>query len=380
KVCLARLIRGQVHAHESIHGASHPDDSEKMGGLFFPVGGKKRVAIEEAAAGNIVAFSKVEKVGIGETFTATGEDLVQIASPPIPVPMVALAIQPKSRADEQKIGEALHKLEAEDPTFRIEHDPETHELIAHGMSDLHLQVVEAMLKRRFNVEIEKHLPKIAFRETVTKAAEGHHRHKKQSGGKGQFGECYIRLKPLAEGEGFIFKDAVVGGSIPRNLIPAVEKGIQEQIEKGVLVHSKVVDVEVELYDGKFHAVDSDEASFKAAGARAFREGFAKAGPVLLEPTVELEIHVPTSDAGTIFSDITSQRRGHVLDQWTESDGAITVIKAEAPMSTVQTYNRDLKSQTSGEGFYVQEQKGYSRMPAAEQKRVLAEATLDHGDD
>jgi elongation factor G len=284
---------------------------------------------------------------------------------------VALAVRPKSRADEQKIGAALHKLIDEDPTLALVNDELTHELVVHGMSDLHLSILEARLKRRYGVEIESSLPRIAYQETITKPVEAHYRHKKQSGGRGQFGECYIRMRPGAKGSGIQFVDKVVGGAIPRNLIPAVEKGIREVASKGVLTSSRVVDVEVELYDGKFHAVDSDEASFKMAGGRAFKEGFQKAGPVLLEPIMEVEIHVPASDAGAIFSDITSHRRGHVMDQSSEADGAVTIVKAQVPLATMQTYHRDLKSQTSGEGTYSMEMGDYAAVPVAEQQKVLA---------
>jgi elongation factor G len=271
----------------------------------------------------------------------------------------------------------LHKLEAEDPTFKIEHVKETHEMVMHGMSDLHLQVVESRLRRRFGVEINTHLPRIAYKETITKLSEGHHRHKKQSGGRGQFGECYLRVKPKPQGTGFIFTDAVVGGSIPRNFIPAVEKGIREIVTQGVLTNGTVVDVEVELYDGKFHDVDSDEASFKIAGARAFRDGFVKANPVLLEPVMEMEVHAPTHAAGTIFSDITSHRRGHVVDQGNEADGAVTVIKAEVPLATVLTYHRDLKSQTAGEGSYSMKLTRYAQVPMSEQQKVLQQYGKKH---
>jgi elongation factor G len=368
KVCLARVWRGTLSASDSVEG---PGDkkSEKLGGLFHMVG-KQREAIESAGPGEIIAFSKVENIGCGDSVRRAGEDLVRVAGPELGIPMVALAATPRSRADEQKIGEALHKLSAEDPTFMIHNDSVTHELVMNGMSDLHLKVMEARLKRRYGVEIDTSIPRIAFRETITKAAEGHHRHKKQSGGRGQFGECYLRLKPLRSGEGVQFVDGVVGGSIPRNLIPAVEKGIRQACADGVLTNSVVVDVAAEVYDGKFHAVDSDEASFKMAGSRAFREGFLKARPTLLEPIMELEIHIPTEMAGTIFSDITSQRRGQVIDQVSEADGAITVVKAEAPLATVQTYHRDLKSQTSGEGSYSMTFVRYAAVPGLEQEKIL----------
>jgi len=368
KVCLARIWRGTLAASDSVQGDGDTKP-EKLGGLFHLVG-RKREPIELAGPGEIVAFSKVEHLPYGASFTRAGATPVQVSAPEAPVPMVSLAVTPRSRADEQKIGEALAKLSAEDPTFTIFQDPMTHEMVMNGMSDLHLQVMEARLKRRYGVEIDTALPRIAYRETITRPAAGHHRHKKQTGGRGQFGECFLRLRPLAAGEGVQFKDSVVGGTIPRNLIPAVEKGIREACAEGVLTKNIVVDVEAEVYDGKFHAVDSDEASFKMAGLRAFREGFEKAGPVLLEPIVVLDIHVPTEMAGTIFSDITSHRRGHVLDQGNEADGAVTVIKAEVPLAMVQTYHRDLKSQTAGEGSYSLAFARYAPIPAAEQAKIL----------
>ncbi len=368
KVCLARIWSGKLGDHDAVRG---PGDTkpEKLGGLFH-LTGKNREAITSAGPGEIVAFSKVEHVAVGEAFTTGDAPPVVVAAPEYPVPMVSLAVFPKSRADEQKIGEALGKLTAEDPTLTVFQDTVTHEMVVNGMSDLHLQVTETRLKRRYSVEIETKLPRIAYRETITKPAEGHHRHKKQSGGRGQFGECYLRLRPRERGTGVEFVDKVVGGSIPRNLIPAVEKGIREACAEGILTNSVVVDVEVEVYDGKFHAVDSDEMSFKMAGSRGFREGFLKASPVLLEPIMTVEIQVPAAHAGTIFSDITSQRRGQVSDQASEADGAITVIKAEVPLSTIQTYHRDLKSQTSGEGSYSMTFNNYAPVPGLEQDRIL----------
>jgi elongation factor G len=376
KICLARIYRGTLTTASAVVGAKTPDKGEKLGGLFRLVG-KKREPIDAAGPGEIVAFSKVETIGFGHNFTTAGKQIVRVDMPPLVAPMMTLAVEPKSRADEQKIGEALHKLEAEDPTFRIEHVASTHEMVMHGMSDLHLQIVESRLKRRYGVEITTRAPRIAYKETVTKSSEGHHRHKKQTGGRGQFGECYLRVKPTAAGTGFVFTDMVVGGSIPRNFIPAVEKGIRDIISQGVLTNGEVVDVEVELYDGKFHDVDSDEASFKIAGARAFRDGFTKAHPVLLEPIVEMEIHAPTHAAGTIFSDITSHRRGHVTDQDTEADGHVTVIRCTAPLSAVLTYHRDLKSQTAGEGSFTMKLSRYAQVPNQEQQKVLAQYGKKH---
>ena len=378
KVCLARIWSGQLGDHDHIHGPGE-HKPEKVGGLFHMVG-KNREPLKTAGPGDIIAFSKVEHVGIGEAIS-NEEGAPRVVTAPEPrTPMVSLAVFPKSRNDEQKIGEALHKLVAEDQTLAMYNDAATHELIVSGMSDLHLQILESRLKRRFGVEIESKLPRIAYRETITKPTEAHHRHRKQSGGRGQFGECYIRLRPRERGEGNLFLDKVVGGAIPRNLIPAVEKGFVEACKEGVLTNNTVVDVELELYDGKFHAVDSDEASFRMAAVRAFREGVLAAKPVLLEPVMKVVIHVPSDHAGQIFSDITSHRRGHVVDQQAEEDGSVTMIMAEVPLATMQTYHRDLKSQTSGEGTYSMGFANYAAVPSVEQARVLKEQARTHDDD
>jgi elongation factor G len=378
KVCLAKIHRGRLGAHDVLTGADG-GKGEKMGGLFRLVG-KNREAIDEATAGDIVAFSKVDHLATWAPFAHVGHEIVRVPTPAVSEATVRLAVVPKSRNDEQKVGEALHKLEAEDPTFHMRNDPDTHELVVSGMSDLHIDVMLARLARRYGVHVDTHLPKISYRQTVTKPADGHHRHKKQSGGRGQFGECYLRLRPGPEGSGLDFVDKVVGGAIPRNLIPAVEKGIRDIGHQGVLCQGEVVDVVVELYDGKFHDVDSDEASFKIAGARAYREAFEKASPALMEPVMILEVHAPTENAGTIFSDLTSQRRGHVLSQEAEGDGKVTRIEAEVPLATIQTYHRELKSQTAGQGHFSMKFARFTPLPAAEQKKVLAVVGKVHAED
>jgi elongation factor G len=376
KICLARILRGTLKASDLI-GAGR---GEKLGGLFHTVGGKSKTNADSAGPGELVAFSKVEHVAWGQSFSVHGVEPAPVKMPAIPPPMVSLAVVPKSRNDEQKIGPGLAKLASEDPSFHVLHDPNTHELVIQGLSDLHLQVMEHRLKRRFGVEVTSHLPRIFYKETITKPVESHHRHKKQSGGRGQFGECYLRLKPAQKDAGVVFVDAVVGGAIPRNLIPAVEKGVREMAGHGVLTHSQVVDVEVAVYDGKYHDVDSDEASFKKAGSIAFRDGFLKAGPVLMEPVMSVEIRVPTEHAGHIFSDLTSHRRGTVLNQDTEHDGHVTVIQAHIPLSALLTYHRDLKSQTAGEGSFTMKADHYARVPALEQEKILQTAGRKHVDE
>ena len=260
KLLVVRMLRGTLHSHDTLVGPTSPERGEKLGGLFHLVGGKRRDPIESAKPGQIVALTKIEHAGFGECVAHVGQKPLKVELPPMPTPMVALAVAPKSRNDEQRIGEALHKLASEDPTFVTKFNPQTHELVMHGMSELHLQVMEMRLKRRHGVEITTHVPRVHYKETISRPAEGQYRHKKQTGGRGQFAECHVRVRPLEKGEGLRFTDGVVGGSIPRNLIPAVEKGMRELATKGVLTDSEVVDLDFEVHDGKYHDVDSDEAS------------------------------------------------------------------------------------------------------------------------
>ncbi|MBM3991740.1 MAG: elongation factor G [Planctomycetes bacterium] len=371
KLCTLKVLSGTLAAGDALAGPRSPEKGEKPGGLVRLVGKRRRDPLERASAGEIVTLSRFEGAGFGDVIVRPLERAIVLGPIVQPEPVVALALVPRSRNDEQKIGEALRKLAQEDPTFTFEHDVDTHELLVRGLTEQHLAVALTRLSRRYGVEVSSHPPRIAYRETVTRRAEGHHRHKKQTGGRGQFGECFVRVRPNPKGTGVTFTDAVVGGSIPRNLIPAVEKGVREAAAKGVLTHSQVVDVDLELYDGKFHDVDSDEASFKIAGARAFIDAFQKAAPVLLEPVMDVEITVPTDSAGAIFSDLTSHRRAQVHDQSTSADGAVTTIRAHAPLSLLQSYQRDLKSMTAGEGCFAMHLIDYAPLPALEQQRVLS---------
>ncbi len=380
KLCVARIVTGTLRAGDSVEGCRPAATPEKIGGLYLLVGGKRRESVEDVSAGGICAFAKVEGLGVGDSFGRAGAVGAPVDFIALPKPMVSVALHPKASADDQKIGPALHKLEAEDPGLVVQHDGLTHELVVSGLSELHLELLVSRLERRFGVFATTSLPRIAYRETITKASRAQYRHKKQSGGRGQFAEVTLAVRPGQNGEGIVFEDKVVGGSIPRNLIPAVEKGIRELCAGGILTHAEVVDVAVELLDGKFHAVDSDEASFKAAGARAFREAFAKAGPVLLEPICRVEVHVPADHAGTIFSDLTSQRRGQVVDQSSDDEGALTVIQADVPLAHLQTYNAELKSQTAGAGTWSMERSGFGLLPVALAKAVLADSTKRHADD
>lgn len=354
------VLRGDAQIYPK--GASKP---VKLHGINVARGREGLKHVDAAPPGSLVAITKIEDFLLGTT-VGTEPDAPQFPSPRFPHPWTALAVRPKSAQDETKLAEGLRRLGVEDPCFHVRREETTHEMLLEGLGDLHLQIMIDRLKHRAKVEVETHLPRIPYKETVQGKAEGHYRHKKQSGGRGQFGEVFVRVAPKPRGSGFEFIDSVVGGAIPRNLIPAVEKGIREGLSRGPIAGCEVVDVAVEAYDGKYHDVDSDEASFKLAGRKAFFEGFLKARPVLLEPIYELEIRVPSRFLGDISSDINT-RRGRI--QGMDTEGDLQIIKAHVPLSEVQTYSTQLRSITAGEGSYSMAFVGYESAPPQVQEKV-----------
>jgi elongation factor G len=298
------------------------------------------------------------------------EKSAKLADVVYPIPMVSLAVEPKSRKDEQRISESLAKLAEEDRTFRVERDRQTKELVVRGTSQFHLDLMIARLKTRYEVEVTSKLPKIAYLETISTRAEGHYKHKKQTGGRGQFGECYVRVEPLPRGTGFEFSNAVFGGSIPTNFVPAIEKGVRDQLEKGVIAGYPVVDVKLEVYDGSYHSVDSDELSFKIAGARSFRDAVEKAKPVLLEPIVNIEVTVPSKYMGDISGDLSS-KRGRIVG--VDTVGNLQVIKAQVPMSEIGRYSTELRSMTGGEASHTIEFSHYDIVPGRMAEEIISKA-------
>ena len=284
-------------------------------GHVYMVQGKQQEEVPEAIAGDMVAIAKFDDLHVSDTVSNVGGNTTvpQLRVRPIkfPIPMVPRAVEPKARDDEAKISVGLSKIADEDPTFSIRRDAQTHELVISGMSDLHLDIIQQRLKNRYKLEMNTHVPQVPYLETILGEAEANHRHKKQTGGRGQFGEVHLRVRPRQRGEGFNFVDAVKGGTIPNQFIPAVEKGVREQMEKGVVSGNQVVDVEVEVFFGKDHPVDSSEQAFKTASATAFRKAFESARPALLEPIVTIEITVPAEKFGDISGDL-STRRGHII--------------------------------------------------------------------
>ena len=298
------------------------------------------------------------------------EDEIHPVALKLPAPMFGLAIETKTRGDEQKLSDALHKLSAEDPCFVVEHNASLNETVIRGLGDLHLRMVLEKMSQRYNVEVEARPPKIAYRETIRKAAEGHCRHKKQTGGAGQFGEVYLRVEPLERGTGFEFVNKIAGGVIPHQFIPAVEKGVRQVLETGAVAGYPLQDVRVTVHDGKYHAVDSKEVAFVAAGKKAFLDAIEKANPIVLEPVVDIHVTVPQGNMGDITGDLSS-KRGRISGTSTGSGGMLTV-SGQVPLSELDSYQSELKSVTGGAGSYSMEFSRYDPVPPMIQKQLASE--------
>ncbi|MDY6914488.1 MAG: elongation factor G [Planctomycetota bacterium] len=368
KLAWVRILQGAVHNDTSYYLRDGKKPS-KIGHLF-KIQGKETQEIKKAVAGDIIALAKVEEIGNGDVLHGDSSPMFR-AMPPSPTPMYSLAVTPASRGDEQKLSEALSKLAQEDPTFITSRDTQTNETVISGIGDLHLRIVLAKMKQRFDLEVQTKPPKIPYKETITVKAEGHHRHKKQTGGAGQFGEVYLRVEPLERGEGFDFVNDLFGESIPRQFLPAIEKGIRDVLQTGAVAGYPMQDMRVSVYDGKHHPVDSKEIAFRTAGKNAFMDAIGKAKPVLLEPIVNMEISVPANHMGDIASDL-SGRRGRILGQ-EMLPGNISLIKAQAPLGEVMQYNSQLRSVTGGQGSYTMELSHYESVPSNVQQQIVAAA-------
>ena len=339
-------------------------------GHLFKLQGKEHIEISTATTGDIAAVAKIEEVYSDVILHEDPNDAnLGLKSPPLPEPMQGLAITAKRRGDEQKIGDALNKLVTEDPTFKVTRDSITKETVIHGLGELHLRVVLEKLKNRYNVEVETKPPKIAYRETIQAKAEGHYRHKKQTGGAGQFGEVYLRVEPTSRGEGYEFSNDIFGGSIPNQFVPAAEKGINQALAGGGLAGYPIQDIKVSIYDGKHHPVDSKEVAFVTAGKRAFLDAYHKAQPVLLEPMVNIEVTIPNQYMGDIAGDL-SGKRGRI--QGTDMlAGDQALIKAIVPLAEVANYQSQLKSVTGGQGTFTMEFSHYDPVPSHVQQQIVA---------
>ncbi|MFY9853695.1 MAG: elongation factor G, partial [Terracidiphilus sp.] len=331
--------------------------------------GRKATDVPELHAGDIGAVAKLRETLTGDTLGQKGAD-IQIDLHPLPEPAMTYAIEPKSRADEDKLAPAIHKLMEEDLLIKFFRDPQTNEFLIAGAGQPHIEAIVSRLKKRYHAEVHLKAPKVPYRETIRATVEAPGRHKKQTGGHGQFGDCKIRMEPMPRGAGFEFASEVFGGAIPRNFIPAIEKGIVESAARGYLAGYPVVDFRAVVYDGSYHDVDSNEMSFKMAGRLAFRKGMETAKPCLLEPIMKVEIESPDEFAGTLMGDLSS-RRGRV--QGTDSKGRTTIINAQVPMSEMLTYGTLLTSMTQGKGSYRMEVAHYDIVPQLVAEKILANA-------
>lgn len=398
-----RVLAGRLTPNHNIIDLNN-GKSMRVGQLLS-VQGKTHEPMQEAVPGDIIAVAKIDGLSVGDT-VAFRADAPRVKEPVFPSPMYGLAIEPKNRGDEQKISMGLHKIAEEDPTVRISHDPQTHELVIAGVSQLHLDIIRERLKHRFDIEVIAKDPKIPYRETIQSTGASDHRHKKQTGGRGQFAEVHMRIYPLSREitnqqeceeqfankstfekmrschydpvHNFAFIDHIVGGSIPNNFIPAVEKGCKEMLEQGVLAGYRVQDLAVEIHFGKYHDVDSSEAAFKTAARQAFKKAFLSAQPTLLEPIVKLEITIPSRYTGTVLGDIPT-KRGQVENQ-DSLPGDLTVIYARAPLSEVARYAAQLGGMTQGQGSYTMELSHYEMVPTNVQQQIVASAKHRTDDD
>ncbi|HUF49087.1 MAG TPA: elongation factor G [Vicinamibacterales bacterium] len=373
RITIFRVVSGVLKADATVENVTR-DGSERFGHLLV-MQGKTQTHVPELRAGDIGAVAKLKDTHTSDTL---GDANAGFRVPPIrfPEPVLAYAIEPKTRGDEDKIGTAMQRLREEDPSIGYGRDEQTHELLLSGQGQLHIEVTVAKLRRRFGVEVNLKPPRIAYRETITVRVEAHGRHKKQTGGHGQFGDCKIRMEPLARGADFEFANEIFGGAIPRQFVPAIEKGIQETRLRGYLAGYPVVDFKVVVYDGSYHDVDSNEMSFKMAGRLAFKDAMSRARPTLLEPIMNVEVSAPSEFAGDLMGDLNS-RRGRIAGM--DTRGVATIIKAIVPMAEMLTYEQTLTSTTGGRGSYHMEFSHYDEVPGHLHPKIIAASKAERGE-
>jgi elongation factor G len=371
QISIFRVRSGKAISNQSVRNTSR-DNTEKLGQLFF-LRGKDQLQTDSAEAGDIVAAAKLKDTHTNDTLS---EDKKQVRFKPItfPAPAVSFSVQPKSRSDEDKISGVLTKLAAEDPAFTSDLDAQTHEIIISGMGDMHLKIMISRMKSRYGVDVAIGTPKIAYKETITGNGDSQYRHKKQSGGAGQFAEVWLKVEPLSRGEGFQFVDEVVGGAIPRQFIASCEKGVVNAMKEGAIAGFPVIDVRATVYDGKTHPVDSKDIAFQIAAAHAFREACNKAKPVILEPIMNVEFTIPEENMGDVTGSLSS-RRGRV--QGMDSEGGMQMVKAQIPLEEMYKYANELKSLTAGRATYTMAFAHYEPVPPNIAQKVMAENKKEH---
>ena len=372
RITMFRVISGTLKSDSTVQNVTR-DTAERLGNLVL-LQGKNQTTVPEIKAGDLGAVAKL-KESLTSDLLADKSCSVRVAPVKFPEAVISYAIEPKSRGDEEKISTSLHRLQEEDPTLSYNRDAQTKELLLSGQGQSHIEVAVAKLKRRFGVEVNLKLPRIPYRETISAATEAHGRHKKQTGGHGQFGDCKVKFEPLPRGSDFEFVIDIFGGSIPRQFIPAVEKGIQDARMRGFLAGYPMVDFRATVFDGSFHPVDSNELSFKMAGSLAFKDGMSRARPTLLEPIMDVEVYAPSDYAGDLMGDL-NQRRGRIGGM--DARGATTIVRAKVPMSEMLTYEQHLTSATGGRGSYHMEFSHYEEVPSHLHSKIIAAARAERG--
>jgi elongation factor G len=368
RINLFRVYQGVIK-HDSQVINLRAGAKERVGQLLEPQG-KEMGHTDEFGPGDIGAVAKLKETHAGDVLAEDGDLTVTLSLPKFPSPVMAFAIEPKAKGDEEKVGQALRRLQEEDPTIDFHRDSQTGEQIVAGLSQIHVEVIVERMRERYGVEVNLKPPRVPYRETIKGRAKAHGRYKKQTGGRGQFGDCHIEIEPLPDGEGFEFVNAIKGGVIPGGFIPAVEKGIAEAMADGVVAGYPLKGVKVTLFDGSYHSVDSSEMAFKVAGSMAFKDAAANASAVLLEPIMTVTLSVPDDSVGDVIGDLNS-RRGRPLGM--EPKGGMTEVKAEVPMAEMLTYAPDLRAITAGQGDYTMELARYEEVPGHLAQKVVDEA-------
>ena len=367
EISMFRVFSGSVANGQEVWNANR-EKPEKLAHLSIPLG-KERLEVTKLHAGDIGVVAKLKDTHTNDTLTTQDRPVV-LQAINFPDADVSLAIRAASRGDEDKIGTALHKLHEEDPSFSSAYDPELKQTIVRGLGELHLNVQMERMKRKFHVSVVTEAPRIPYRETIKKTAEAQGKHKKQTGGHGQFGDCHIRLKPGKRGSGYVFTDAIVGGVIPNKFIPSVDKGIQEALKRGILAGYPVVDIEAECFFGSYHAVDSSDIAFQMAGIQAFNKAAEQANPVILEPIIEVEVVTPDIYMGDVIGDL-NHRRGKVLGM--DQDGAKAHVRALVPQAELENYATTLRSLTQGRAFHKRKLHGYEEVPQHVAQKIIEQS-------
>jgi elongation factor G len=367
KLTYFRVYRGQFASDGNVYNVSQ-EKSERVGQVFIPRG-KVQIPVSAVIAGDIGAVAKLQDTSTGDSL-CTKDDPVLLPLLEFPQPSYSVALAAKSKGDEDKLSTGLGRLMEEDPTLTLRKDAESREIIVSGMGDVHIDVMVDRLKRKFGVEVVTSTPSVPYRESLRKPVRVEGKHKKQTGGHGQYGHVWLEIEPLEEGSGFVFEEKIFGGAVPRQYIPAVEKGIREAMQEGILAGYPVVDFKVTLVDGSYHPVDSSEMAFKIAGSLAFKKGAEEASPVLLEPIMNLEVTVPDSFMGDVIGDLNS-KRGRILGL--DPAGSFQVVKAQVPQSELLKYAIDLRSLTQGRGSFTMEPSHYEEVPARLAEEIAAKA-------